>query len=427
MTQPLSTLDTQFEELKSENYQLELAEQAQEVIFANQEAQQKTAQTINEFIDDYLVNGRNQPIKQWLVGRFSLYPELWENEQEKIETAQTIIEMIDCVVSNQVEIEQHIQKGKSLPNFIHKKIEKIAQENDVPSELIQQGIDIALNQGNLAHTELYLQQPIDLLPVAEQSQGLDGARQITEKLKLNANLNLAWYGAKAIGSRLFNSLTGQENRSRGEELLHIIRSAVDSAENKGVQVAVSGGMVVSAKKGWVRGVFDTVEKIENTIERAREKVSRIQNLVLNVADGWNDLRLLDQVERGVLQEVDVTAEKAKFTAAKVISKLEKQATNWLKIKGGALGTKIGAVLGSLLGPAGTAIGGAIGGFLGEQAGEWVGDKVVKPLANTARKVAEKAIDTVKTVAKTVVSMGKQVVKKGIEFVGDIASKVLNLF
>ncbi|MGX2951295.1 hypothetical protein ACWIUA_10400 [Ursidibacter sp. B-7004-1] len=248
MTQPLSTLDTQFEQLKSENYQLELAEQAQEVIFTNQEAQQKTAQTINEFIDDYLVNGCNQPIEQWLVGRFSLYPELWENEQEKIETAQTIIEMIDCVVSNQVEIEQHIQKGKSLPNFIHKKIEKIAQENDVPSELIQQGIDIALNQGNLAHTELYLQQPIDLLPVAEQSQGLDGARQISEKLKLNANLNLAWYGAKAIGSRLFNSLTGQENRSRSEELLHIIRSAVDSAENKGVQVAVSGGMVVSAKK-----------------------------------------------------------------------------------------------------------------------------------------------------------------------------------
>ncbi|MGX2951294.1 glycine zipper domain-containing protein [Ursidibacter sp. B-7004-1] len=174
-------------------------------------------------------------------------------------------------------------------------------------------------------------------------------------------------------------------------------------------------------------MFDTVEKIENTIERAREKLSRIQDLTLNVADGWNDLRLLDQVERGVLQAVDVTAEKAKFTAAKVISKLEKQATNWLKIKGGALGTKIGAVLGSLLGPAGTAIGGAIGGFLGEQAGEWVGDKVVKPLANTARKVAEKAIDTVKTVAKTVVSMGKQVVKKGIEFVGDIANKVLNLF
>lgn len=417
-TESNTTLNDKFDLLKNEKYQQDLAVQADQILFPNEQAKKNTAQIVNAFVDDYLINGRNQPINQWLIQRFQQYPDIWESEEELKEIAETIISTIDNLASNQVYIEAQITKGKSLANIFNRKIEEVAQTHNINASEIQQDIDHALQTGNRQHTELYTQQAVDLLPEMANS-GLEGTRQITEKLKLNANLNLAWHGAKSIGSRLFNSLTGKENLTRQQELTRIIRSAVDSAENKGIQIAVSGGMVVSAKKGWVKGVFDTVEKIENAIERTRETISRVQDLALNVADGWNDLRLLDQVERGALLAIDVAAEKAKFTAAKTITKIEQNAKNWLRQKGGALGAKAGALLGSILGPAGTAFGGAVGGFLGEKAGKWVGDKIVTPVADLARKVADKAIDTVKDVAKNVVSK----VSEGVKSVGRALSRL----
>lgn len=418
MSEQTQPFYTQFDVLKDDHFQQQLSEQAEQAIFASAEAKKNTAQIVNAFVDDYLINGRNQPINQWLIQRFQQYPDIWESEEELKEIAETIISTIDGLASNQVYIEAQIAKGKSLANIFNRKIEDVAQAHNINASEIQQDIDQALQTGNRQHTELYTQQAVDLLPEITNS-GLEGARQITEKLKLNANLNLAWHGAKSIGSRLFNSLTGKENLTRQQELTRIIRSAVDSAENKGIQIAVSGGLVVSAKKGWVKGIFDTVEKIENTIERAREKISKVQDLALNVADGWNDLRLLDQVEQGVLLAVDVAAEKAKFTVAKVITKVEQNVNNWLRQKGTAIGTKLGSVLGSIFGPPGTVVGGVVGGFLGDKAGEWVGKNIVTPIANTARKVADKAINTVKDVAKSVVSK----VSDGVKSVGRALSRL----
>ncbi|WGE35064.1 hypothetical protein NYR62_05335 [Actinobacillus genomosp. 1] len=405
-----------FEQLKDENVQIALAEKAQKALYDTEENAQKTMQTINSFVDDYLINGRNQILEEWLIGRFSQYPEIWEDDAEKIETAQTIISTVESLVNNQVSLEEHLNKGKSLTNYLNKKIDKIAKENALQAEELAEQINADLEMANLAYTELYTGKAINLTPEETPTNSqLDRIRKMTKTLEMNANLNLAWWGAKSAGSRLWNAFTGEKNLSRSEELHKIIRSAVDSAENKGIQVAVSGGLIVSAKKGWVKGIFDNLEQLENTIERTREKFSRVINTVLNVAEGWNNVRLIDRIEQGTLQAVDFAAETAKFYTAKLATNVEQHATKFCASLGRKAGTWIGKKV-ALVNPVAGYVAGEIGGFLGEKAGEWVSEKVVKPITSTAKKVADKAIDVVADTAKTFIS-------KGIEAVSSITDTI----
>lgn len=433
-------IDSLFNLLKTDEFQQKLTEQAENAIFSDQSGAENTARTIGDFVDDYLENGRHQPLDSWLVGRFSQYSDIWENEQEKIDTARTIIQAVEDVVRNQVEIEKHLQKGKSLANFLNKRIDEVAKANDVKAEWIGEILEQDLKQANADYVTFYSegQLPPELiapdydpniagLPNKTPRLPLDIARTITKNAELNANLNLAWAGAKSVGSRLWNAVTGKENLNRAEQLTEIIRSAVDSAENKGVQVAVSGGMVVSAKKGWVKGVFDGVEQIENAITRTRETLSRVADLVLNVADGWNDVRILDKVERGVLKTVDVAAEKAKFVTAKIATAIEHKAETICRNVGSKAGRTVGTFLGGLLNPAAAAIGGQVGAYVGDVAGKYVSDKVVKPVTKVAKKVADKAIDFVADTAKSVVSKGKELVSDAIDYISESKLNPFNWF
>ena len=248
-----------------------------------------------------------------------------------------------------------------------------------------------------------------------------------KRAKLNAQLNLMGWGLKSAGSRLANAFLGKENLSHAEELQKIIRGAVDSVENKGVQIAVSGGVVVSAKKGWVKDAFAGLDKLEEVAGKAGAILSRVQDLTLNVANGWDDIRLFDKVEQGAISATEAAAEKAKFVAAQTITNLEQKADLFLRQNGTKLGTKLGAMAGSLFSPAGAAIGGIVGGFLGEKAGGWVSDKVVKPIAETAKKVADKAIDSVKDAVKTAISKGKEFIQDTWNAVKESKLNPLNWF
>ncbi|MEB3475578.1 glycine zipper domain-containing protein [Pasteurella multocida] len=409
--------------MKTDEHQFEIAKQATEMLFRDENAQKQTALTLQFFMDDYLINGRQQPIRQWLLARFEQYPEVWFNERDKIDTAEMIISTVESLVQNQVAIETHLNKGKTLANFLNHKVKEVADEHHVNPEVFQQEINATLNRANNTHLSLYTAQTVEL-PHNHEISDVALSREIVEKAKFNANLNLGLYGLRIIGTRLWNVIQGQENLSRTEELTKIIRSAVDSVESKGLQVALSGGMVVSARKGWIKNIFDTVESIENTIEKANAVLDRVQDVVLMVGDGLNDVRILDKVEQGLLLSIDASAEKAKFAVAQIATKLEKGAENFLKTKGAALGSKVGALLGGLFTPAGAVLGSAIGGFIGEKVGELINDKIAKPLIKTGKKVANKAIDVVKNVAKKAVSKGKEIIKSGLDWV---KSKARSLF
>ncbi|WP_118784720.1 glycine zipper domain-containing protein [Haemophilus haemolyticus] len=391
-------IDQLFNNLKQDKTQMVLAEQAENALFTNDEAKKNTFQTINAFLDDYLINGRHQPIEQWLKFRFDQYPDIWENEQEKIETANTIIHTIERLTVNQVELEKHLNKRKTIENFYQNKIDILAEEYQLNSTELAQEVDNALSDANRNYFGFLTGQEISL-PMEDEALN----QKTIKRAKLNAQLNLMGWGLKSVGSRLVNSFLGKKNLSHGEELQKIIRSAVDTAENKGVQIAVSGGVVVSAKKGWIKDAFAGLDKLEKVVGKAGSVLSRVQDLTLSVANGWDDIRLFDRVERGVLKAADVAAEKAKFVVAQTITNLEQKADLFLRKNGAKLGSKIGATVGSLAGPVGTTIGSVVGGFLGEKAGGWLSEKVVKPVAETAKKVADKVIDTVKDTAKSFVS------------------------
>ncbi|MCK3654342.1 hypothetical protein A4G19_00730 [Pasteurellaceae bacterium Macca] len=407
--------------LKSPEFDTHVANTIENTLFETTENMQKTAQTVGDFINDYLDNGRNMPIQTWLLKRFDLYPTIWESEQDKVDTAKLIIGTIENLVENQLAVEAHLQKGKTLANFLNRKIETVANQLQQDSTEFAQDLMVGVQQANSKFGELYLGKTEDLTPIENNKSSLSVARNIEKRLMLNANFNLGLAGAKSVGTRLWNAVKGKENLSRSDELVSILRSAVDSAENKGIQIAIAGGFVVSAKSGWVKNVFDVVDVIEDKITRTREWVS---NLTLNVADGWNDLRIIDQVERGAIMAVDATKEKAKFTVAKVATKLEQASETFLSQGGKKLGEKIGASLGGILSPAGAAIGGAIGGFVGEKVGKVINDKVVKPLIDRGKKIANRAIDAVADTAKSVIST----VKEGVESVWEeVKNSKLNPF
>lgn len=398
-TLPTQKIDALLDNLKQDETQMALAEKAENALFASDEAKKNTFQTINTFLDDYLLNGRHQPIDQWLKFRFDQYPDIWESEQEKIDTANMIISTIENLVANQVELEKHINKRKTVENFYQKKINQVAENYQIDANELSQEVDASLAEANRKQFGFLTGEVIDV-PFEEKPLN----EKTIQRAKLNANLNLAFHGVKSVGSRLANAFLGRENLSQTEELQKIIRGAVDTAENKGAQVAVSGGVVVSAKKGWIKDAFEGLEKVEKVVGKAGAMLSRVQDLTLNVANGWDDVRLYDKVEQGALSATEVAAEKAKFVAAQVVTNLEQKADLFLRQNGAKLGAKLGATVGSLIGgPAGTAIGGVIGGFIGEKAGGYVSDKIVKPVAETAKKVANTVIDTVKDTAKSVVS------------------------
>ena len=396
-----------------------MAKQAEEALFTDENAKKNTAQMINTFVDDYLNNGRQQPINQWLKSRFDQYPDIWESEQEKIDTINTIINTIESLVCNQVELEKHLNKRKTIENFYQKKINQMAETYQFEVQELAQEVDAAVAEANCKQFGFLTGEVIDV-PFEEKPLN----EKTIQRAKFNANLNLAFWGIKSAGSRLANAFLNKENLSYAEELQKIIRGAVDTAENKGVQIAISGGAVVSAKKGWIKDAFEGLEKVEKVVGKAGAMLGRIQDLTLNVANGWDDVRLYDKVEQGVLSATEVAAEKAKFVAAQIITNLEQKADLFLRQNGAKLGAKLGAVVGSVFGPAGTGVGSIIGGFIGEKVGGYVSDKIVKPVAETAKRVANTVIDTVKDTAKSVVS---SVTSAARSVVSSVSSAVSSFF
>lgn len=408
-----SHFDERLNQLKQDDHQQKMADEITTTLFKSEQEAKNTAQMINFFIDDYLEHRHSQPIDVWLLERFNDFPEIWETEQEKIDTVTLIISTIDSLTTHQAEIDQQLGKGKTLTQVFNQKVRTFSDQYNLDALELQHQINSGLKSANESYSEWVMGEAVELNPSDSTAEPtiIEMSRQNQDRMMTNASLNLAIYATKRAGQRLWNSLQGKENPKRSEELLHILRTAVDSVENRGVQVALSGGVIVSAKKGWINGMFNSLEKIENAVERSRAFFEQVPVVVSNVAEGWNDLRILDKVERGVIQTIDAVKEKAKFAVAKTITVLEKKAEVVLKQGGKTVGMALGTSIGSLFSPAGAVLGGQIGGFVGEKIGSFVSDKIVKPVAEVARKVATKAVDIVANSAKSLVSKGKSVVSK----------------
>ncbi|MDD5214487.1 MAG: hypothetical protein PHQ03_02980, partial [Methylococcales bacterium] len=86
---------------------------------------------------------------------------------------------------------------------------------------------------------------------------IDIAKGIGKKVLVAAAFTAGFQGARILGRHVWNSLTGKENQSGNEDLKEFFESSIKSTKNVGVQVAVSGALVVAAKSGWIKVLKNT--------------------------------------------------------------------------------------------------------------------------------------------------------------------------
>jgi hypothetical protein len=107
-----------------------------------------------------------------------------------------------------------------------------------------------------------LQEQAQLEKEAKQYQWNDAnrmniAKEIGKKALIGAAFSAGFQGARILGRRVWNNLTGKENQTANEDLKEFFDSSIKSAACVGVQVAVSGALVVAVKSGWIKALKGT--------------------------------------------------------------------------------------------------------------------------------------------------------------------------
>jgi hypothetical protein len=77
------------------------------------------------------------------------------------------------------------------------------------------------------------------------------AGNIGKKAGVSALLAVGFQGARILGRRIRNSLTGQPNNDIEEDAAEFAESALKSGASAGLTVAAAGGITVAAKSGWL--------------------------------------------------------------------------------------------------------------------------------------------------------------------------------
>ncbi len=204
-----------------------------------------------------------------------------------------------------------------------------------------------------------------------ETSKIDIAKNIGKKAGATALLSVGFQGARILGRRIWNGVTGKENNSAEEDLQEFVQSSLKSATTSGLAVAVTGGVTVAVKSGWLGKV------LKNT------PAGRIANAA---CIGVENVKALYKYATG-----EITGEEALDQAGNATCSLVGG------LAGGTKGASMGAALGTALGPVGTAIGGVVGGVVGGMAGSTVGEAIYKG----SKKIVSTVTDTIKSVSSAI--------------------------
>ncbi|BBP00327.1 hypothetical protein [Sulfuriferula nivalis] len=190
------------------------------------------------------------------------------------------------------------------------------------------------------------------------------AKQIGKQALVGAALTAGFHGVRVFGRRIWNDLLGKKNPPLSADLQDFFQSSVKSAAHVGVQVAVSGAIVVSAKNGWLGAVL---------------KNSPAGRLASMAYLGMENAKVLFKFAKG-----EMTGEEAADAMGKTTTSLA------ISMASAAQGAMLGAAYGTVFGPAGTIVGGIVGGIAAGMAGSKIGEAVYEGGKNIV-KTAVKAI------------------------------------
>jgi hypothetical protein len=228
-----------------------------------------------------------------------------------------------------------------------------------------------------------LQQQAQLEKEAKQYQWNDASRmniakEIGKKALIGAAFSAGFQGARILGRRVWNNLTGKENQSANEDLKEFFESSIKSAACVGVQVAVSGALVVAVKSGWIK-------VLQNTPAGQLANIAYI---------GLENAKCLFKFAKGEMTADETLDAMGNNTCCAV-------GGIYGAIEGAALGAKIGALI--TLNPVGVAVGSFIGAVVGGIAGSAIAEPLYeggKAIVKTAAKVIESAWQGTKSLAKS---------------------------
>ena len=385
--------------LTQEEFQEQQAEQLLQDVLGGEENAEKTGSLITRFVTSYEQHKRDMPLDQWLIQEFNHYAAIWENPSELEQAARDIIARVESNNAAKVALHEHLEKGKSQESWIAKRIEESAKAAGITdvSEYAAQ-VYAALQQANQASAESLLDQNAAIKTFSQFEGGgklptewndvsrIDFSKLITEESRRNATLNAAKQGARILGRRAWNWATGKQNPPASEDLRAFFESSLQSAEHVGVQVAVSGGMVVAVKQGFVKGVL---------------KQTPVAPLVDMVTTGMEKTKILYKFAKGELTAADALEALAGNTITTAVSAVMTKIME-------SNGVRVGAVIGSVFGPVGLAVGGFVGGVVGSMAGQKIGaaiyeggKKIVNMTVNVIKNVATSAVKAVGSVARKI--------------------------
>ncbi len=206
------------------------------------------------------------------------------------------------------------------------------------------------------------------------------AKSIGKQALIGAGMVAGFHGIRIVGRRVWNKILGKENPSASADLQEFFNSSVKSAANTGVQVAVSGALVVSARNGWLGAV------LKGTAAKHIASIAYI---------GMENAKILYKLAKGELTGIEAVDAMGKMTTSMAISIASAS-------QGMALGASLGLVFGPVGAVAGGLVGGVVGGIAGSKVGEYIyqgGKSIVKSAVSVVRSTASAVYSGVKSLAR----------------------------
>lgn len=183
---------------------------------------------------------------------------------------------------------------------------------------------------------------------------------IGKQALIGATVAAGLQGLRILVRRVWNGLQGRENPPPSEDLKEFFQSSIKGSKHVGVQVAVSGAVVVAAKNGLLGAVL---------------KGTPAGRITSAVYIGLENAKILYKLGKGELTGPE---------ALDAMGTISSSALGGLV--GAGLGMTKGAAIGVVFGPVGALVGGFVGGVAGGMAGSPIGNALYaggKVLVKTA--------------------------------------------
>lgn len=203
-------------------------------------------------------------------------------------------------------------------------------------------------------------------------------KQIGKTALVAAGLGVCFQGGRILARRLWNSLTGQENASAGEDVQEFVEDSLKTAGSTMLTVATSGALLVASRRGFLGSVM------KNT---PAGRIAMIGSVAVD------NLKNLYDLAKGHISKEEALDRVANTTVTTVAG-----------IAAAEAGVGIGASIGTVFGPVGTLVGGLAGGIVGGMLGSTVADKVYKAGKSVAKAAVSAVADTVSAIGRSVSSV-----------------------